>query len=47
MDNLLQTVEPIIFSEGDPLKRSEILKGLHEDVKRKDLEKMIDELAEK
>lgn len=28
MDNLLQTVEAIIFAAGVPLKRSEILNGL-------------------
>lgn len=47
MDNLLQTVEAIIFAAGVPLKRSEILNGLPEDVKRKDLDNVIDELAEK
>lgn len=47
MDNLLQTVEAIIFAAGVPLKRSEILNGLPEDVKRKDLDNVIDELAQK
>ena len=47
MDNLLQTLEAILFSAGVPLKRSEILNSLPEDVSRKDLNSAIDELAKK
>lgn len=47
MDNLLQTVEAIIFAAGVPVKRSEILNNLPEDVSRKQLNQVIDELAEK
>lgn len=47
MENLIQTVEAIIFAAGVPLKRSEILNGLPEDVSRKDLNAAIDKLAEK
>ena len=47
MDNLLQTLEAILFSAGMPLKRSEILNNLPEEVSRKDLNAAIDKLAEK
>ncbi|MDE7336708.1 MAG: SMC-Scp complex subunit ScpB [Clostridia bacterium] len=47
MENLLQTLEAIIFAAGVPLKRSEILNSLPEDVSRKQLNDAIDKLAEK
>lgn len=47
MENLMQTVEAIIFAAGVPIKRSEILNSLPEEVSRKDLNKVIDMLAEK
>ncbi len=47
MENLLQTLEAIIFAAGVPLKRSEILNNLPEEVSRKQLNDAIDMLAEK
>ncbi len=47
MENLMQTVEAIIFAAGVPIKRSEILNSLPEEVSRKDLNNVIDMLAEK
>ncbi|MDE5990317.1 MAG: SMC-Scp complex subunit ScpB [Clostridia bacterium] len=47
MENLLQTLEAIIFAAGVPLKRSEILNSLPEDVSRKQLNEAIDKLAQK
>ena len=47
MDNLLQTLEAILFAAGVPLKRSDILNKLPEEVSRKDLNNAIDELAQK
>ena len=47
MEKLLQTLEAIIFAAGVPLKRSEILNSLPEEVSRKQLNDAIDKLAEK
>lgn len=47
MENLMETVEAIIFAAGVPIKRSEILNGLPEDVSRKQLNDVIDKLAKK
>lgn len=47
MENLLETVEAIIFAAGVPMKRSDILNGLPEDVSRKQLNDVIDKLAKK
>ena len=47
MENLVQYLEAILFSAGVPLKKSEILNGLPEEVSRKDLNNAIDELAQK
>ncbi|MDE6189079.1 MAG: SMC-Scp complex subunit ScpB [Clostridia bacterium] len=47
MDNLLQMLEAIIFAAGVPVKRSDILNGLPEEISRKQLNEAIDQLAEK
>ena len=44
MEKLLQTLEAIIFAAGVPLKRSEILNSLPEEVSRKQLNDAIDKL---
>ncbi len=47
MENLFETVEAILFSAGVPLKRSEILNGLPDEVSRKELNAVIEKIAEK
>lgn len=47
MEKLLETVEAIIFAAGVPLKRSDILNSLPDDVSRKQFNDVIDKLAKK
>lgn len=47
MLNLVNTLEAILFAAGVPLKRSELLAKLPEDVSRKNLNDAIDKLAQK
>ena len=47
MNNLVNTVEAILFAAGVPISRKEIMDHLPEDVSRKNLNDAIDKLAEK
>ena len=47
MDNLVNTVEAILFAAGVPISRKEILDHLPEDVSRKNLNDAIDKIAAK
>ena len=47
MENLVSTVEAILFAAGLPISRKEILEHLPDDVSRKNLNDAIDKLADK
>ena len=47
MDNLVNTVEAILFAAGVPISRKEIMDHLPEDVSRKNLNDAIDKIADK
>ena len=47
MDNLQNIVEAILFASGVPVRRSEILEKMPDEVSRKDLDNVIDKIAKK
>ena len=47
MENLVQTVEAILFAAGVPISRKEIMEKLPDDVSRKNLNDAVDKLAQK